>query len=97
MGEDANELEAQINLLREMLGKLNPHQQTILTLRYFSHMTVPEIAATIGMKEGTIKSHIHRAFKKLQVLMVGNELCPASLSISKNSSKSWVPKSTLAT
>ncbi|HLD20489.1 MAG TPA: sigma-70 family RNA polymerase sigma factor [Patescibacteria group bacterium] len=97
MGEDATELEGQINLLREMIGKLNHRQQTILTLRYFSHMTVPEIATTIGMKEGTIKSHIHRALKKLQALMVGNELCPASNSTSKNSSKSWAPKSTLAT
>src|SRR3989339_2249338 len=70
MGEDATELEGQINLLREMIGKLNHRQQTILTLRYFSHMTVPEIATTIGMKEGTIKSHIHRALKKLQSLMV---------------------------
>ena len=70
MGEDAAELEQQIVLLREMLAKLNPRQQTILTLRYFSHMTVPEIASTIHMKEGTIKSHIHRALKKLQTLMV---------------------------
>ena len=78
MGEDASELEGQINLLREMLGKLNPRQQTILTLRYFSHMTVPELASTIGMKEGTIKSHIHRALKKLQTLMRSHEP-PAAL------------------
>lgn len=96
MGEDATELEGQISLLREMLSKLNPHQQTILTLRYFSHMTVPEIASTIGMKEGTIKSHIHRALKKLQALMVEN-VCPENLSTSKNSSKSWAPENTLAT
>lgn len=96
MGEDADELEGQINLLREMIGKLNGRQQTILTLRFFSHMTVPEIASTIGMKEGTIKSHIHRALKKLQALMAGNKLCPASNSTLKNSSKSWAPKSTLA-
>lgn len=73
MGEDAADLEVQINRLREMMGKLNGRQQTILTLRYFSHMTIPEIAATIGMKEGTIKSHIHRALKKLQALMVEEE------------------------
>lgn len=97
MGEDATELEGQISLLREMMGKLNGRQQNILTLRYFSHMTVPEIAATIGMKEGTIKSHIHRALKKLQSLMVEPQLCPVSPSTSKNSSKSWAPKSTLAT
>ncbi|HAU65938.1 MAG: RNA polymerase sigma-70 factor, ECF subfamily [Candidatus Uhrbacteria bacterium GW2011_GWF2_39_13] len=70
IGEDTQELEVQIELLRNMMKKLNQRQQTILTLRFFSHMTIPEIAATIGMKEGTIKSHIHRALKKLQSLMV---------------------------
>lgn len=69
MGEDEQELKEQIALMRKMMKQLNQKQQTILTLRYFSHMTVPEIAATVGMKEGTVKSHIHRAIKKLHVLM----------------------------
>lgn len=69
MGEDANELEEKIELLRTMMKKLNLKQQNILTLRYFSKLTVPEIASTLNMKEGTVKSHIHRALKKLQILM----------------------------
>ena len=90
MGEDAAELEEQINRLREMMGKLNQRQQTILTLRYFSHMTVPEIAATIGMKEGTIKSHIHRALKKLQSLMIEEEVVmPEEV---QSSNASYVPQ-----
>ena len=71
MGEDATELELQIEQLHRVMKQLNQRQQTILTLRYFSHMTVPEISSTMGMKEGTIKSHIHRAIKKMQTLMVG--------------------------
>ncbi len=70
MGEDATELEGKIALLRRMMAKLNQRQQDILTLRFFSHMSVPDIAGTLRMKEGTIKSHIHRALKKLQVLML---------------------------
>jgi len=97
MGEDAMELEGQISLLREMMGKLNSRQQNILTLRYFSHMTVPEIATTLGMKEGTIKSHIHRALKKLQALMVESELCPASPRTSKSSSSVLAQKSPVVT
>ncbi|MDG1950272.1 MAG: sigma-70 family RNA polymerase sigma factor [bacterium] len=73
MGEDEGELKEKIELLREVMKQLNEKQQTILTLRYFSKMTVPEISATIGMKEGTIKSHIHRALKKMQALMVEKE------------------------
>jgi len=70
MGEDADELKEQVDLLCKMMKQLNQKQQNILTLRYFSHMTVPEIAAVMKMKEGTVKSHIHRAIKKLQVLML---------------------------
>lgn len=73
MGEDADELKQKISLLRNMLKQLNRKQQDILTLRFFSKLTIPEIAATLKMKEGTIKSHIHRALKKLQILMTQPE------------------------
>lgn len=76
--EDAFELQEQIVLLRRLLKQLNRKQQDILSLRFFSHMSVPDIAGVLRMKEGTIKSHIHRALKKLQTLM----------------SKEFVPKAT---
>ncbi len=69
MGEDADALEEKILLLRRMMKQINQKQQNILTLRFFSKMSVPEIAVTLKMKEGTVKSHIHRALKKLQTLM----------------------------
>ena len=69
MGEDAIELEEKIALLRASMRQLNQKQQNILTLRFFSKMSIPEISATLRMKEGTIKSHIHRALKKLQSIM----------------------------
>lgn len=73
--EDERELEVkeQVVRLRRLMGQLNQKQQTILTLRYFSHMSVPEISQVMKMKEGTIKSHIHRAIKKLHVLMTEEE------------------------
>lgn len=73
MGEDADELKEKIAMLGEVMKQLNEKQQTILSLRYFSKMTVPEISSTLGMKEGTIKSHIHRSLKKMQALMVAKE------------------------
>ena len=69
MGEDAELLEEKIRLLRRVMKQINQKQQNILTLRFFSKMTIPEIAVTLKMKEGTVKSHIHRALKKLQTLM----------------------------
>ncbi len=75
MGEDEAELKESVDLLCKLMKMLNQKQQNILTLRYFSKMTVPEISRVMDMKEGTIKSHIHRAIKKLSVLM-NEELHP---------------------
>lgn len=74
IGQDADELKVQITLLREMMKKLDQKQQTILSLRFFSHMSVPEISNVLSMKEGTIKSHIHRSLKRLQVMMTDSLL-----------------------
>lgn len=71
--EDDRDLKRQASLVRRLLVKLNQKQQTILNLRFFSGHSVPEIAAALGMKEGTIKSHIHRAVNKLRGLMVAAE------------------------
>ncbi len=70
MGEDAEELKTQIELVTKLMKQLNQKQQDILTLRFFSKLSVPEIALALRMKEGTVKSHIHRALKKLQSLMI---------------------------
>ncbi len=74
MGEDAQELKGQIDLVMRFLKQLNQKQQDILTLRFFSKLSIPEIAIALHMKDGTIKSHIHRALKKLQVLMLHNQM-----------------------
>jgi|SRR3989339_759639 len=78
MGEDARELQDQIELVTKLMKQLNQKQQDILTLRFFSKLSVPEIALTLHMKEGTVKSHIHRALKKLQTLMIEEQSSQAS-------------------
>ena len=71
MLQDQSERETleQVERLRSFIGKLNQKQQNILTMRYFSQLSFPEIGVAMGMKEGTVKSHLHRAVKKLQSLM----------------------------
>ena len=71
--EDAAETREKVGLLRRMLTKLNQKQQSILTMRFFSHLSISEIAGALQMKEGTVKSHIHRAIKKLHGLMTTSE------------------------
>lgn len=51
--------------LRQALDKLQPEQREAMVLRYFSELTVPEIAAVTGQREGTIKARLSRALDRL--------------------------------
>jgi len=71
--EEANDVQAEVARLKTAMKKLNPKQRNVLELRYTSGFAIAEIAATLGMKEGTVKSHIHRAQQKLRVLLEGKK------------------------
>ena len=45
--------------LQQELARLNESQQMLFELRFTQEMTVPEIAAIIGIPEGTVKSRLH--------------------------------------
>ena len=51
--------------LRQALEKLQPEQRESVVLRYYSELTVPEIAAVTGQHEGTVKSRLSRALDRL--------------------------------
>ena len=51
--------------LRQVLEVLPREQREAVVLRYFSELTVPEIAAVTGQREGTIKSRLSRALSHL--------------------------------
>ncbi len=51
--------------LRRALEILPLEQREVIVLRYFSELTVPEIAAVMGKREGTIKSRLSRALDRL--------------------------------
>ena len=53
-------------ILRQALAKLAPDQQQVVVLRYFAELTVPEISEAMGVKEGTVKSRLHRALGRLR-------------------------------
>ena len=53
-------------ILRQALDKLAPNQRQVVVLRYFAELTVPEIAGAMGVKEGTVKSRLHRALSRLR-------------------------------
>jgi RNA polymerase sigma-70 factor (ECF subfamily) len=53
-------------LLRQAIAKLPAEYRDALILRTFEGLTYKEIADTLGIKEGTVMSRIHRARSLLQ-------------------------------
>ncbi len=60
--------------LRQALKMLPSEQREAVVLRYFSDLTVPEVAAVMGQREGTIKSRLSRAVDRLGVILRDDEL-----------------------
>ncbi len=53
-------------LVREAIASLEEDQRSVIMLRYFAELTVPEIAQVLSLPEGTVKSRLHRAMQRLR-------------------------------
>lgn len=56
-----------------VMGLSIEHRISIV-LRYFGHLTIPEISTATGWREGTVKSRIHRALKEMRESDLGEQL-----------------------
>jgi RNA polymerase sigma-70 factor (sigma-E family) len=54
-------------VVRRALDRLPQRMRAAVMLRYFEDMTEPEIAATLGISLGTVKSTVSRAVARLRV------------------------------
>jgi RNA polymerase sigma-70 factor (ECF subfamily) len=54
-----------------MLAALSPEQREVLSLRYFEDMSQAEVALTLDIPEGTVKSRLHHAIARLAKLFGG--------------------------
>ena len=59
--------------LKQALEMLPETQREMIVLRYFSELTVPEIAAVTGIREGTVKSRLSRALDRLGKILRNEE------------------------
>ncbi len=59
--------------LARAVGMLPPDQREVVVLRFFSELTVPEIAEATGWRQGTVKSRLSRAMDKLGEMLPGYE------------------------
>ena len=53
--------------LAERLAELPRRQRECVVLRFYADLTVSEIARSLGLAEGSVKSHLHRAMTSLAV------------------------------
>ena len=60
--------------IRRCLETLPFEQSQAVVLRYYADLTGLEIAATLGWREGTVRSRLHRALAHLRPLLAGEDV-----------------------
>ena len=58
--------EAQRDVVKKLLAKLQESERTIITLHYFGEMSCTEISTFLGVSANTIKSRLRRAQQRLK-------------------------------
>ncbi len=52
--------------VREALSRLSAQHRAVLVLRFYDDLSVPQIASTLGVAEGTVKSRLHRGLARMK-------------------------------
>jgi len=53
-------------LLGPAMAELAPDQRVVVALRFFRDLSIEQIAARLGVREGTVKSRLHRGLRGLR-------------------------------
>jgi len=59
--------------IRRALEKLPQEQRDVVVLRYYTGLTLPQIAQGLGWRRGTVKSRLHRALGHLREVLLSGE------------------------
>jgi RNA polymerase sigma-70 factor, ECF subfamily len=57
--------------LQRALGRLPERQRAVVVLRHYQELSLEEIAHTLGMSLGTVKSSLHRALQRMRLSLAG--------------------------
>jgi RNA polymerase sigma-70 factor (ECF subfamily) len=60
---------AELQAVLDSLTQLSRQQRTIFLLRFVDDMPLPDIAAVLGLKLGSVKAHLFRALSKIRAKM----------------------------
>jgi RNA polymerase sigma-70 factor (ECF subfamily) len=58
------------DLVDSVLRRLDDHGRAIVVLHYYLGMPLTEVAATLGVPVGTVKSRLHRALGDMRIAIV---------------------------
>ena len=56
---------AEREAIRRALASLSADHRLVVALRFYRDLTVPEIAELVGVRQGTVKSRLHHALRRL--------------------------------
>jgi len=62
----AVDVDLSYEIVQKALTTMDPLDQTIISLRFFEDKTIAQIAEVVDSREGTVKSRLSRALKKLR-------------------------------
>ena len=60
--------------LAAALHRLSNRQQEVVVMRYLIDLTEEDVAVSLGMSTGSVKTHLHRATTKLRAELTEDEL-----------------------
>jgi RNA polymerase sigma-70 factor, ECF subfamily len=64
------------DLLERTFARLEPEHAVVVALRYYADLSVPQIAVRLGIAEGTVKSRLHHALRRLRAAVDRSEEAP---------------------
>jgi RNA polymerase sigma-70 factor (ECF subfamily) len=73
---DVSSIVADRELLDEALRRLDPEWRAVVVLYYFLGLSLPEVAATLGIPLGTAKSRLHRSLAAMRASIGAEGVVP---------------------
>ena len=64
-----------------VLRHLDERERAIVVLHYFLGMPLTDVAATLGIPIGTVKSRLHRALGEMRIAIVAESGAPVASSL----------------
>jgi RNA polymerase sigma factor (sigma-70 family) len=69
------------DVVEGVLNRLDERERAIIVLHYFLGLPLTDVAATLGIPLGTVKSRLHRALGEMRIAIVADSGAPLASSV----------------